>query len=240
MQKCYVNVTDPPFYQRCQKEDTPEYMYSIPGFDPCYPLDFSQKQTIKFMLNCRNFDDTKTVADPSSENLGYEYRDVVVKAAPPPKESFKYVAENPQNKFKLAQANPVVVAFTLFDWKWLSNLQVVKVNVVDAKQLAGNDNVTIDIDFTQLEASDKRGDSLYVAGGRVYFETEVFNFATQTMIGKGFFDKLGYVEPPPPGKSHLALILGITLPITAVIIGTGLYCYSKSQAKKKKALTHID
>jgi hypothetical protein len=39
--KCYVNVTDPPFYKRCEKADTPEYMYSIPGFDPCYPLDFS-------------------------------------------------------------------------------------------------------------------------------------------------------------------------------------------------------
>jgi hypothetical protein len=38
---CYVNVTDPPFYAGCQKEDSEYYMYSIPGFDPCFPLDFS-------------------------------------------------------------------------------------------------------------------------------------------------------------------------------------------------------
>lgn len=101
-QKCYVNVTDPPFYQRCNKEDTPEYMYSIPGFDPCYPLDFSQKQTIKFMINCRNFDDTATVADPNGENLGYDYRDVIAKATPPASDSYTYLAVNERNRYKLA------------------------------------------------------------------------------------------------------------------------------------------
>jgi hypothetical protein len=144
-------VTDPPFYKRCEKEDTPEYMYSIPGFDPCYPLDFSQKQTIKFMINCRNFDDTQTIPDPQSENLGYEYRDVVVKAVPPPSESFNYIAHNPNNRFKLTQANPVIVAFTLFDWKWLSNYKVVSVNITDPAQLAGTENATIEFDFSELE-----------------------------------------------------------------------------------------
>lgn len=119
-----MNVTDPPFYQRCSKEDTPEYMYSIPGFDPCYPLDFKEKQTIRFMINCRNFDDTATVPDPNGENLGYDYRDVVVKAVPPPPESFTYLAVNDKNKYKLAQANPVIVGFTLYDFKWLSNYKV--------------------------------------------------------------------------------------------------------------------
>jgi hypothetical protein len=40
---------------------------------------------------------------------------------------------------------------------------------------------------------------MYVAGGRVYFETDILNFNTETMTGKGFFDKAGYVEPPAPG-----------------------------------------
>ena len=40
--KCYVNITSPPFYKGCsERPDTPEYMYSIPGYDPCFPLDFS-------------------------------------------------------------------------------------------------------------------------------------------------------------------------------------------------------
>lgn len=66
-----------------------------------------------------------------------------------------------------------------------------------------------------------------MAGGRVYFETEVFNFKTTTLIGKGFFDKLGYVEPPAPGKNKLGLILGITIPIVAISVGIGLYIYCK-------------
>lgn len=90
-------MTNPPFYQRCQKEDTPEYMYSIPGFDPCYPLDFSQVQTIEFLINCRTFDSTNT-ANPTSENVGYEYRDVITPAVAP---IFDYQAVNQANKYKL-------------------------------------------------------------------------------------------------------------------------------------------
>lgn len=100
--------------------------------------------------------------------------------------------------------------------------------------------MTIEIPFTDLEDSDKNGQSLFVAGGRIYFETEVFNFRTTTLIGKGFFDKLGYVEPPAPKPSNLGLILGITIPILALILGVGFYTLYKKNEKKKKALTHID
>ena len=77
--KCYVNVTDPPFYRRCPQPDTPEYMYSIPGFDPCYPQDFSKAKTVSFLINCRQ---TTTLAalNPTSSNVGYDYRDVLVPA----------------------------------------------------------------------------------------------------------------------------------------------------------------
>lgn len=69
-------------------------MYSIPGFDPCYPLDFSKVQTIKFMINCRYFDDTNTL-DPTTENVGYDYRDVIAPAVKPDPSQFGYFASNP-------------------------------------------------------------------------------------------------------------------------------------------------
>lgn len=93
-----MNITSPPFYQRCDKEDTPEYMYSIPGFDPCYPLDFTKKQEIKFLINCRYFDETNSV-DVKTENVGYDYRDVIEPAENP--KNFSYVASNPRFQFKM-------------------------------------------------------------------------------------------------------------------------------------------
>lgn len=50
--KCFVKITDPPFYKGCQKEDSPYYMYSIPGYDPCFPLNFTEPQEIKYQLIC--------------------------------------------------------------------------------------------------------------------------------------------------------------------------------------------
>jgi hypothetical protein len=91
--KCYVNITTPAFYEKCNKNDTPEYMYSIPGFDPCHPLDFSKEQEIKFLVNCRYFDDTNSV-DVRTENVGYEYRDVI--EAPVNPGNFEYIAHNPR------------------------------------------------------------------------------------------------------------------------------------------------
>lgn len=73
------------------------------------------------------------------------------------------------------------------------------------------------------------GLSKYVAGGRTYYETEISAVSTLFIVGKGFFDKLGYVEPPAPGKSKLGLILGITLPILGAGIGIGLYFYYKKR-----------
>ena len=36
--KCYLNITNPPFYQGCEdRPDTPYYLYSVPGYSPCYP-----------------------------------------------------------------------------------------------------------------------------------------------------------------------------------------------------------
>ena len=79
-----------------------------------------------------------------------------------------------------------------------------------------------------------------MAGGRVYFETDIYNLQTTPMTGKGFFDKLGYVEPPAPGQSKLGLILGITIPLIVILGGLGLYLYCKKKEKQRKALLHLD
>ena len=96
-QKCYVNITEPMFYKRCSdRPDTPEYMYSISGFDPCYPFDFSVPKVVKFIVNCRvAMDDTDLgTIDLASENIGYAYRDVI---EAPIKPNFTYIASNPRN-----------------------------------------------------------------------------------------------------------------------------------------------
>ena len=64
-------ITNPPFYKSCSKEDSPEYMYSIPGYDPCYPIDFSQPFELKYKIQCIP---TTSTADYV---IGFPYRDVV-------------------------------------------------------------------------------------------------------------------------------------------------------------------
>ena len=84
--------------------------------------------------------------------MGYNYRDVIVPAQTP---FFDYQVVNEKNQYRLYQASPVTVSFTLFDWKWLSNYRNATVVVTDPDQLAGIANATIDIDFPSLEDSDR-------------------------------------------------------------------------------------
>jgi hypothetical protein len=54
--KCYVNITDPPLYKGCaDKPDSAYYLYSIPGFSPCFHFDFSAKKpfALGYNLNCK-------------------------------------------------------------------------------------------------------------------------------------------------------------------------------------------
>jgi hypothetical protein len=146
--KCYVNITSPAFYKRCEKEDTPEYMYSIPGFDPCYPLDFSKKQVISFVVSCRYFDDTNTV-NVRSENVGYAYRDVM--EAPENPGNFSYIASNPRFQYKIVKQTDMKVRFSMFNWKWLSEIYPTEVTITEPNQLAGLEEVQIELDFPFLE-----------------------------------------------------------------------------------------
>lgn len=133
------------------------------------------------------------------------------------------------------------IRFTLFDFKWLSNYRQFTINLQTNQQKVGLEEAEIEIDLPALEESDVRGDSKYVAGGRIYFETEVIEVSTSdALVGKGFFDKKGYVEPKAKSSTNVGLILGITLPITAAIVGIGLFYYCKQQKKKKLKSLHDD
>lgn len=77
-QKCYLNITSPAFYQGCEdREDTPYYLYSVPGYSPCYFLDFTTSYTVEFTINCKTVDQNGLVS-VQREEVGYEYRDVIV------------------------------------------------------------------------------------------------------------------------------------------------------------------
>ena len=78
--KCQVKIIDPPFEVGCpEKEDSAFYTYSLQGFAPCYPLDFSKTIEVKYKLKCMQYDTTasnKVVRDPKPK-VGYAYRDVI-------------------------------------------------------------------------------------------------------------------------------------------------------------------
>jgi hypothetical protein len=48
-------------------------MYSISGFDPCYPFDFSVPKLVKFIVNCRNSLDDVDLGEMNlyTENIGF-------------------------------------------------------------------------------------------------------------------------------------------------------------------------
>jgi len=67
--KCYVNITDPPLYKGCaDKPDSAYYLYSVPGFSPCFFFDFTSKTpfNLGYELNCRTVNTTGQM-EPVSE-----------------------------------------------------------------------------------------------------------------------------------------------------------------------------
>ena len=59
----------------------------------------------------------------------------------------------------------------------------------------GTEEYFVDVNFTVIEDSDRNGSSRYVVGGRTYFEANAIGDNVNSFTTKGFFDKLGYVEP---------------------------------------------
>lgn len=51
--RCYINITEPAFWEGCEdKEDSFYYLYSVPGFSPCFWYNFSSAIDVEFELQC--------------------------------------------------------------------------------------------------------------------------------------------------------------------------------------------
>lgn len=74
-------------------------MYSLPGYDPCFPLNFTRSHEIKFEVQCSALD-AQGLARSESEAPGYDYRDVLVS---PEYNPFSYVATNPETQFSILE-----------------------------------------------------------------------------------------------------------------------------------------
>ena len=72
--KCYLNVTEPALYKSCSdKQDSYFYMYSIPGFDPCHPVSFTEPLDFQFYVNCKFLMPNSNAFDTSTRKLGVDY-----------------------------------------------------------------------------------------------------------------------------------------------------------------------
>ena len=233
-QKCYLNITDPAFYQGCEdKEDSPYYLYSVPGYSPCYFLNFNETYTVEFYITCRPVDETGLV-EVQREEVGYEYRDVIKQPEFVP---FSQVSQNHEASFSLDDDSDWKVYLDLRDFKYLSHYTRFETTITDQDVKDNKKPATIEVDFTKVEDSDEKGDSYYVVGGRTYFEAHIFGDNVSSFTYKGFFDKAGYVEPKSTiGKLKAgwvwALVIGGLLIIAGVLVA--LWCCKKNSDKKNK------
>ena len=71
--KCMVNFTEPALHKGCpERPDTPYYLYSVPGYDPCHFFNFSRSYKMKYLIECRSIDEmgqVTTQADQARANL---------------------------------------------------------------------------------------------------------------------------------------------------------------------------
>ena len=118
--RCYINVTDPPFYKGCENEfeDSFYYLYSIPGFSPCFWFNFTSEipVDVSFELNCQQVDSNGLVTANKDPKVGYPYRDVIRQ---PQVNTLSQVSSTPETEFAVATV-PVNVAFDFRDMKYLS------------------------------------------------------------------------------------------------------------------------
>ena len=117
--KCAINVIEPNFAQGCEeREDSFYYLYSVPGFSPCWPQNFNSTINVKFSLNCKTQDENGMVT-MREESVGYPYRDVIVEATYNPA---MQVTPEPESEFTINdEANDIVVSFDMRDMKYLSH-----------------------------------------------------------------------------------------------------------------------
>ena len=106
------------FYKGCEdREDSPYYLYSVPGYSPCYFLNFTEPYDVQFTINCKPVDSNGLV-EVQREQVGYEYRDVIKEPEFVP---FSYVSQNHETSFRVEDAQKMMVAIDIRDFKYLSH-----------------------------------------------------------------------------------------------------------------------
>lgn len=128
-----------------------------------------------------------TEADPTPPNLnelrlGYQYRDVVEKA------------QDTKGLYNGAYswAPNLTVSFSVRDMKYLSNSNDTKFYTENVDIMNGTKPIKASLNFNDLLTQDATGQTMFVVGGRAYYEITVEGEATGTFISKGFFDQAGY------------------------------------------------
>jgi hypothetical protein len=83
---------------------------------------------------------------------------------------------------------------------WISNRIQFTTEIEDPLVLAGVKEASINLDLSKLEQSERRNGSLFLAGGRAYFEVEVMGYKISSFTTRGMLDKLNYKEPVVENK----------------------------------------
>lgn len=188
--KCYVQITEPNMAQGCTGEDSFDYVYSIKGFDPCFELDFEKEFNLKYKLLCYDVNKRgEAIRGGHPEGLGYNYTDITANATNGNEPKIKYFARNPDTGLKLMPGNSISIEFTFQDWLYLSQQIKTSAIITDNDILLGLKEGTLTLPLPTLVASDKRGQSKYEVGGRIYFEAQVKDAVFSTFVSNGFFDR---------------------------------------------------
>ena len=104
-------------YKGCPGEDSEDYVFSTPGFDPCHFFDFENGKTdIKYLLNCKAVDKQGFVLpDGHKEGLGYEYVNLVEQPVGRP---FAYMSND--KGLRLTKGLEVSFTMDFRNWKYMS------------------------------------------------------------------------------------------------------------------------
>ena len=99
----------------------------MPGYSPCYFLNFNETYTVEFYITCRPVDETGLV-EVQREEVGYEYRDVIKQPEFVP---FSQVSQNHEASFSLDDDSDWKVYLDLRDFKYLSHYTRFETTITD-------------------------------------------------------------------------------------------------------------
>ena len=155
-------------YKSCQGEDSEDYVFSTPGYDPCHYFDFEGKTEIKYKLNCKPVDWSGfVVPDGHQEGIGYEYVDLV--SEPVRNYPFNYITNDAN--LKIVDGQSIRFSIDFRNWKYMSQFKRFEHSTNDALIIVGKKEGSQIVDFGSIP---KDEDSRYEVGGRMFFEAAVF------------------------------------------------------------------